>query len=53
LNPTIFKCSPVRAAALAQLGRAEEAAKAAQVLLGNFPGLTGRTALKEFPLENA
>jgi adenylate cyclase len=38
----------VRAAALAQLGRTEEAAKATQVLLAGFPGLTVERHLRNF-----
>jgi len=52
LNPNHLQVLAVRAAALAQLGRAEEAAKAAQVLLGNFPGLTVERHLRNFRLEN-
>jgi len=48
LNPNHLQVLAVRAAALAQLGRAEEAAKAAQVLLGNFPGLTVERHLRNF-----
>ena len=38
----------VRAAALAQLERTEEAAKAAEVLLGHYPNLTVERHLKNF-----
>jgi adenylate cyclase len=38
----------VRAAALAQSGRAEEAAKATEVLLSSFPGLTVERHLRNF-----
>jgi adenylate cyclase len=38
----------VRAAALAQLGRTEEAANAAEVLLTNFPSLTVERHLRNF-----
>ena len=48
LNPNHLQVLAVRAAALAQLGRAEEAAKAAEVLLGNFPGLTVERHLGNF-----
>ena len=48
LNPNHLQVLAVRAAALAQLGRAEEAAKAAQVLLGNFPTLTVERHLRNF-----
>jgi adenylate cyclase len=48
LNPSHLQVLAVRAAALAQLGRAEEAAKATEVLLGNFPGLTVQRHLSNF-----
>ena len=48
LNPTHLQVLAVRAAALAQLGRGEEAAKAAEVLLTNFPGLTVERHLRNF-----
>ena len=48
LNPNHLQVLAVRAAALAQLGRAEEAAKAAEVLLGNFPSLTVERHLRNF-----
>src|SRR6202171_5810597 len=48
LNPNHLQVLAVRAAALAQLGRAEEAAKAAEVLLTNFPGLTVERHLRNF-----
>jgi adenylate cyclase len=48
LNPNHLQVLAVRAAALAQSGRAEEAAKAAEVLLGNFPGLTVERHLRNF-----
>src|SRR5712664_1314661 len=48
LNPNHLQVLAVRAAALAQLGRAEEAAKAAEVLLGNFTGLTVERHLRNF-----
>ena len=38
----------MRAAALAQLERTEEAAKAAEVLLSHYPGLTVERHLKNF-----
>ena len=37
LNPTHLQVLAVRAAALARMGRSEEAAKAAEALLANFP----------------
>jgi adenylate cyclase len=48
LNPSHLQVLAVRAAALAQLGRTEEAAKATKVLLGNFPGLTVQRHLSNF-----
>ena len=48
LNPNHLQVLAVRAAALAQLGRTEEAAKAAEVLLGNYPGLTVERHLRNF-----
>jgi adenylate cyclase len=48
LNPTHLQVLAVRAAALAQLGRSEEAAKAAEVLLSHFPGLTVERHLRNF-----
>jgi len=47
-NPTHLQVLAVRAAALAQSGRAEEAAKAREVLLANFPGLTVERHLRNF-----
>src|SRR6202045_4077785 len=48
LNPNHLQVLAVRAAALAQLGRSEEAAKAAEVLLSSFPGLTVERHLRNF-----
>jgi adenylate cyclase len=48
LNPDHLQVFAVRAAALAQLGRTEEAAKASQVLLSSFPGLTVERHLRNF-----
>src|SRR5712672_675707 len=48
LNPNHLQMLAVRAAALAQSGRTGEAAKAAEVLLGNFPGLTVEKHLRNF-----
>jgi TolB-like protein len=48
LNPNHLQVLAVRAAALAQLGRAEEAAKAAEVLLSSYPGLTVERHLRNF-----
>ena len=52
LNPTHLQVLAVRAAALAQMGRSEEAAKAAEALLGNFPGLTVERHLRNFRWKN-
>jgi len=48
LNPNHLQVLAVRAAALAQLGRTEEAAKAVEVLLTSFPGLTVERHLRNF-----
>lgn len=48
LNPNHLQVLAVRAAALAQLGRSEETAKAAEVLLRSFPTLTVERHLKNF-----
>jgi adenylate cyclase len=48
LNPNHLQLLAVRAAALAQLGRTEEAAKATEVLLGLYPGLTVERHLRNF-----
>jgi adenylate cyclase len=48
LNPNHLQVLAVRTAALAQLGRAEEAAKATEVLLGSYPGLTVEKHLRNF-----
>jgi adenylate cyclase len=48
LNPDHLQVLAVRAAALAQLGRTDEAAKAARVLLTSFPGLTVERHLRNF-----
>ena len=48
LNPNHLQVLAVRAAALAQLGRSEEAAKATQVLLQSYPGLTVEKHLRNF-----
>jgi adenylate cyclase len=48
VNPNHLQVLAVRAAALAQLGRTEEAAKATQVLLAGFPGLTVERHLRNF-----
>jgi adenylate cyclase len=48
LNPSHLQVLAVRAAALAQMGRSEDAARAAEVLLSNFPGLTVERHLRNF-----
>ena len=48
LNPNHLQVLAVRAASLAQLGRAEEAAKATEVLLASYPGLTVEKHLRNF-----
>ncbi len=48
LNPNHLQVLAVRAAALAQSGRTEEAAKAADVLLDSYPGLTVDRHLRNF-----
>jgi TolB-like protein/Tfp pilus assembly protein PilF len=51
-NPNHLQVLAVRAAALAQLGRSEEAAEAAEVLLTNYPGLTVERHLRNFHWKN-
>ncbi len=46
LNPNHLQVLAIRAAALAQSGRNEEAAKATEILPSNFPGLTVERHLK-------
>jgi adenylate cyclase len=48
LNPVHLQVLAVRAAALAQLARGEEAAKATEVLLSNFPGFAVERHLRNF-----
>ncbi len=48
LNPNHLQVLAIRAAALAQLGRTDEAAQAAEVLLTSFPGLTAERHLRNF-----
>jgi adenylate cyclase len=48
VNPNHLQVLAVRAAALAQLGRSMEAAKAAEVLLTSYPGLTVERHLRNF-----
>ncbi len=52
LNPNHLQVLAVRAAALAQLDRTEEAAQAAGVLLNAFPGLTVERHLRNFRWKN-
>ena len=52
LNPNHLQVLAVRAAALGQLGRSEETAKAAEVLLTSFPGLTVERHLRNFRWKN-
>ncbi|MBR0696973.1 adenylate/guanylate cyclase domain-containing protein [Bradyrhizobium lablabi] len=52
LNPNHLQGLAVRAAALAQLGRAEEAAEAAKALLSNYPDLTVERHLRNFYWKN-
>jgi adenylate cyclase len=47
-KPNHLQALAIRAAALAQLGRTEEAAKAAEVLLSSYPGLTVERHLRNF-----
>jgi adenylate cyclase len=48
LNPDHLQVLALRAAALAQLGRTEEAAKAAEALQSNYPTLTVERHLRNF-----
>jgi adenylate cyclase len=48
INPNHLQVLAVRAAALAQSGRNEEAAKATEVLLTSYPGLTVEKHLRNF-----
>ncbi len=48
LNPNHLQALAIRAAALAQLGRAEEAANATEVLLSNYPTFTVERHLSNF-----
>jgi adenylate cyclase len=52
LNPNHLQVLSVRAAALAQSGRADEAAKATAVLLNAFPTLTVERHLRNFRWKN-
>jgi adenylate cyclase len=48
MNPHHLQVLAVRAAALAQSGRTEEAASATEILLTNYPGLTVEKHLRNF-----
>jgi adenylate cyclase len=52
LNPNHLQVLAIRAASLAQLGRGEEAAKAREVLLTNYPELTVERHLRNFHWKN-
>jgi adenylate cyclase len=52
LNPNHLQVLSVRAATLAQMGQAEEAAKATQVLLNCFPSVTVERHLRNFRWKN-
>ena len=52
LNPNHLQGLTVRAAALAQLGRKDEAAQAVSSLLGNYPDLTVERHLRNFYWKN-
>jgi adenylate cyclase len=52
LNPNHLQVLSVRAATLAQMGQAEEAAKATQVLLNCFPTVTVERHLRNFRWKN-
>jgi adenylate cyclase len=51
-NPNHLQVLAVRAAALAQSGRGDEAAEATKVLLSNYPGLTVERHLRNFHWKN-
>jgi adenylate cyclase len=51
-NPNHLQVLAVRAAALAQLGRSQEAAQATEVLLTNYQGLTVERHLRNFHWKN-
>jgi adenylate cyclase len=53
LNPNHLQVLAVRAAALAQLARTEEAKRAVEVLLSGFPGLTVERHLRNFRWKSA
>jgi adenylate cyclase len=48
VNPNHLQVLAVRTAALAQSGRSDEAAKAAEILLKNFPDFTVERHLRNF-----
>jgi adenylate cyclase len=48
VNPNMVQALAIRAAALAQLGRTEEAANAVEVLLNNYPTFTAERHLRNF-----
>jgi adenylate cyclase len=52
LNPNHLQVLAARAAALAQLGKSDEAAKATEVLLNGFPTLTVERHLRNFRWKN-
>jgi adenylate cyclase len=52
LNPNHLQVLAIRAAALAQSGRGEEARKACQTLLSNYPDLTVERHLRNFHWKN-
>jgi TolB-like protein/class 3 adenylate cyclase/Flp pilus assembly protein TadD len=52
LNPNHLQVLAIHAAALAQLGRAEEAGKACETLLSNYPELTVERHLRNFHWKN-
>ncbi|WGR95400.1 tetratricopeptide repeat protein [Bradyrhizobium sp. ISRA443] len=52
LNPNHLQGLAIRAAALAQLGRSNEATEAAEALLGNYPTLTVERHLRNFHWKN-
>jgi adenylate cyclase len=52
LTPNHLQVLAVRAATLAQMGRADEAAKATEVLLNGFPTLTVERHLRNFRWKN-
>jgi adenylate cyclase len=52
LNPNHLQVLAIRAAALAQLGRSEEAVEATKILLSNYPDLTVEQHLRNFHWKN-